>query len=112
MGPDTTDSLKDQFEFETGTILRGMGGEYWTVSARLYNFDAKEITHRHDIPHPHNAIDVTEEWHRREYELAKLDPRSLGTDKKRLNEHDIISHFDLDVTKEEAHEYYRQEAES
>lgn len=93
----------DDFEFEKLSVHQGMGGDYWRVTARLYNFDAKEVEY---YGNPHDPVDTTREWDRREYELTCLDPETMGTDTQRVSESDLISHFDNDATEEQAREHY------
>lgn len=98
------------YEFDKGDVHEDMGGDYWRVSARLYNFDARKVEYYNS---PNGPVDVTREWHRREYELTCLDPETMGADPRRVNEHDLVSHFNNEATVEEAREYYEnQEAEA
>lgn len=94
----------EDFEFDKLSVHRGMGGDYWRVTSRLYNFDAKEI----EYYDRHEPTDVTREWDRREYELMRLDPSSLGTETMRLSEHDLVSHFNNEATEEQAREHYKE----
>jgi len=50
-------------------------------------------------------FETTMPWHRREYELAKLDPAAMGTDKQRVNEQELTSYFS-ESAKQEAREHY------
>lgn len=97
---------EDDFEFEKLSVHQCMGGDFWRVTASLYNFDAKEVEYYDD---PHIPVDVTREWDRREYELTRLDLSSLGTETQRVSEQNLISHFDNEATEKQAREHYEQE---
>ena len=102
-GEKTAQSLSE-YAYECGDVFHGMGGDYWTVVARVWNFDAKEVEYARDHP---GSYEITEDHHRRQYVLSKLDPSCLGTDRKRVNEIDLHSHFG-EATAEEAREHYRK----
>ena len=96
----------EEYRYDTGAVFHGMGGDYWIVTARLWNYDAEEAERPKYWGDPY---DVTEDHHRREYELTTLDPRSMGGETQRLHERDLDSHF-TEATAEEAREYYRTDA--
>lgn len=95
----------DEYRYDEGDVFHGMGDDYWMVTARLWNFDAEEVEW---TDYQGQTYDVTRDCHRREYELTKLDPRSLGTETQRLHEQDLASHFG-ESTAEEAREHYKAE---
>jgi hypothetical protein len=98
---ETAQSL-DTFEYEKDDVFHGMGGDYWIVTARLWNFDAAE----YDRMRPTGErYETTRDYHRREYEIAKLDPAAMGGDTRRVNEEELASYFS-GATKAEAREHY------
>jgi len=95
----------EAYEYDKDDVFQGMDGDFWSVTARLWNHDATEYERSNPTG---EKFETTMPWHRREYELAKLDPAAMGCDKRRVNEQELTSHFSAS-TNEEAHEYYAQE---
>lgn len=94
----------EAYEYDKDDVFQGMDGDFWIVTARLWNHDATEYERSSPTG---EKFETTMPWHRREYELAKLDPAAMGCDKQRVNEQELTTHFS-ESSKEKAREYYEE----
>lgn len=98
---DTIDQI-NEYEFDQGDVFNRMGDDYWTVTARLWYHDAKEIARSQPFG---ETYEVAEDRHRREYKLTILDPRLLGGETQQLREFDLMYHFQEDSAAETREHY-------
>ncbi|ELZ20813.1 hypothetical protein C475_19478 [Halosimplex carlsbadense 2-9-1] len=92
----------EAYEYDKDDVFQGRDGDFWVVTARLWNHDATEYERSSPTG---EKFETTMPWHRREYELASLDPAAMGCDKQRVNEKELTYYFSA-AAKEDAREHY------